>query len=46
MDPEFEIRVGIRNRGAEKTYSGYRFQGQVLKNHRIPGPDPQHCEQV
>jgi hypothetical protein len=35
-------RSGIRD--PEKTYSGSRIQGS--KRHRIPDPDPQHCQQV
>ncbi len=32
---------GSEIRDPEKTYSGSRIQGS--KRHRIPDPDPQHC---
>ncbi len=34
------IWFGIRD--PEKTYSGSRIQGS--KRHRVPAPDPQHCD--
>ncbi len=35
-----DMGSGIRN--PEKTYSGSRIKGS--KRHRIPDPDPQHCQ--